>query len=1159
MRAVPRWGWVLVLLLGCDDTVEDRAVDSALDGATTDAATEDDLGQVVRDAAELPPDGASPPAEDAGGPECVFRDAGSLVRAVRPAVDAGVVIEPGTPVAADGLVAYWPLDSDWRDHAGAHHLTADRADGFGAAPRVRGPTNGAYGPTGAEAENGARGDGLVEVSDHEGVTLEGWFLLPGNSARGQLFGFGGGEWDQPKLAVRSDWGFLTVVWGQREGSGTSQHARLGDGCWHHVALVVAADAASHVLFVDGVAEAAVDIGDASFFGRPFQAGRFFGAQGPGMRLDEVRVWRRALEAAEVARLATPSGGPCPGTPPPEWAPGPRCAAPVEPVAPAFEVGVRVLSDDVVVFITDPSDWLRARVEADCGAFLTALEAQDDVPEWIRRTHYFYAVMETLEAWRPLIHAAVGEPGHVAVTALGGEACAPVEVASAHSWPQGLRELRVPAVAPGEGEVWTHRAEVAWFTYLRLAEPMRSRFVYDLRDRWGHGARLDRRQEVSAELTAPLSYAIKVNQVGYAVDGPKRAYVGAWLAQGGPMAFPDLEGAPFRVGSPAHGQVFEGRVALRTRPDADAPNPDGEVVYELDFSALDEPGQFQVTVPGVGRSWWFEVGDDAPGGAFFVHARGLFHQRCAALDAAHTAWPRGDAHATFRGGFPPDAEDYRDHAADGWGFLDAEGRFPAGLGLFDAVAATATDEVLPEVHGGWHDAGDFDRNPRHFEVVRALVQTFLAAPERFADGELQIPESGNGVADILDEAAWGVEVWRRAQQADGRVATRIEATSHPVVFDPGADPQRYYLALATRSSSLDYAAHAALVGRALDADGARFVESARRAYAFGTDPAVRVTTEFETDAGRVRWEEPPVPPARRRLHAAIQLWLATDDPVFRAALDAPDLTAAFDADLAALVDRRAAFDVVDVALRPDAFPDGWGARAAAAIQAEAAVWLAHQATHAYRKLWHPPHTDAFSGMAWGNHHAAGAQYVLAAAWRVSPQTRYRDGVVAALDWLHGANPQGRVFTTGLGHHRTVDLLHLPSLADDHAEPVPGLTIFGYPGGLPFQFRTHVHGLFEGPADDFGYPGVAIDQTWNGSGADTGAIGDTLYATIPAWRRLLTLERALVSSTEFTVHDPMAPAIALTGMLRPAAWRPFVGQATQPPPDDATVRESRWLQP
>ena len=28
-----------------------------------------------------------------------------------------------------------------------------------------------------------------------------------------------------------------------------------------------------------------------------------------------------------------------------------------------------------------------------------------------------------------------------------------------------------------------------------------------------------------------------------------------------------------------------------------------------------------------------------------------------------------------------------------------------------------------------------------------------APRNFTDGELSIPESGNGVPDILDEAAW----------------------------------------------------------------------------------------------------------------------------------------------------------------------------------------------------------------------------------------------------------------------------------------------------------------------------------------------------------------------------------------------------------------------
>ena len=179
------------------------------------------------------------------------------------------------------------------------------------------------------------------------------------------------------------------------------------------------------------------------------------------------------------------------------------------------------------------------------------------------------------------------------------------------------------------------------------------------------------------------------------------------------------------------------------------------------------------------------------------------------------------------------------------------------------------------------------------------------PQNFADGQLQIPESGNGIPDIIDEARWcgsklltgvhlrgrvanhyalsrGVEVWRQAQEDDGRVGTWLEADSHPHVEDPGADHQPYYLSLATRQSTLNYAMHAALLARALLVAGGDaatelatvYTDSARRAYAFGIRQDIRITT---TIAGTTtRWVEPEHPASERILYASAQLWLLTQD-------------------------------------------------------------------------------------------------------------------------------------------------------------------------------------------------------------------------------------------------------------------------------------------
>jgi len=175
-------------------------------------------------------------------------------------------------------------------------------------------------------------------------------------------------------------------------------------------------------------------------------------------------------------------------------------------------------------------------------------------------------------------------------------------------------------------------------------------------------------------------------------------------------------------------------------------------------------------------------------------------------------------------------------------------------------------------------------------------------------------------------------------------------------------------------------------RALEVAGAvepaaQLLDSAQRAHTFGSDERVRVETHLVAPGGvAVTWTEAPHPDPRRRLLAAVQLVLASEEGGYRALLDDAELEAVFDDELQHIYERSSALDLLDVALAPQRFPAGWGERAAAALVALADTWLGYQATHAYRKLWYPPGEDRFHGMGWGSHYAGGALRAVLAAWR-----------------------------------------------------------------------------------------------------------------------------------------------------------------------------------
>jgi hypothetical protein len=116
-----------------------------------------------------------------------------------------------------------------------------------------------------------------------------------------------------------------------------------------------------------------------------------------------------------------------------------------------------------------------------------------------------------------------------------------------------------------------------------------------------------------------------------------------------------------------------------------------------------------------------------------------------------------------------------------------------------IRELAANQLAPEAWGGWHDAGDWDTRPRHFEAIWNLADII----ERFPSARtwfLNLPESGKPFAhadvlakkrasdlgdgatvlpDLIHEALWGLSVWRRTQEPCGAVIGGVEYSSDGV--------------------------------------------------------------------------------------------------------------------------------------------------------------------------------------------------------------------------------------------------------------------------------------------------------------------------------------------------------------------------------------------
>ncbi len=762
--------------------------------------------------------------------------------------------------------------------------------------------------------------------------------------------------------------------------------------------------------------------------------------------------------------------------------------------------------------------------------------------------------------------------------------------------------------PSEVTVWAHSVDgfpsdsptdapalnamplsrVADMVYLRTSEGLRNGSRVEVRSGDGRTGVLEFDEE------STVCWSIKVNQVGYRPGAStNRAYLGMWLPGIGALDFAKFEGQPFvvrrfergagfRDGRAVGEAVLRGRITLRKKFEdqhADregGSNLTGEDVYELDLSGLTVTGECCVQIPGLGRSWPFKVGNAAFGESYFTVMKGLFTQRCGMpLRLPFSAWERGACHEETRPGrFLPETEGwYRGAYRKGdkrFGLRDEQGNQIA-LSPFTLVGnSDASGKPLAGVKGGWHDAADFDRRIYHYNVVSDLLASFEADGKSHVDRQLNIPESGNGVPDILDEALWGIEVWRRTQTAEGAVSSWIEQRTHPGTADTlkesiELDPMPMFSAVPDRCGTFAYAAAAGWAGRLLrpyDAKrAAALIDSAALAYRWaskpesalggwklqledgGRDAKLKNTTVTLEEDPEVRIEDNV---AVERAFAALNLLHATGREAYRRDWDSFGLGGQFH-----LVAHRINPCRLVPLFKQGGLGEGETLKMLEALRKAAEPLLAAQSEHAYRMLWLSARDGWFHTLAWGNYH--GKLRLLGTLLVATGEDRYRAALAAGCDFFLGCNPMGTTLVSGLGSVFPVVFQHIHSQSDGIVEPTPGIAPYWYTYGVSmngFLLADAGHGsvksFYEPFAlalipDKLGREKLQAELDRAGKTGDwTREAGkpvrDVIWKNWPVFRRHTTHPGAVVEQNEFTVGETMSPLAFAFGLLMGQGWTP-----------------------
>lgn len=648
-------------------------------------------------------------------------------------------------------------------------------------------------------------------------------------------------------------------------------------------------------------------------------------------------------------------------------------------------------------------------------------------------------------------------------------------------------------------------------YLELPAPMRPGATYVVRT--GALAANGSEWKLTFDEARARSEAIHVNTLGYVPSAPaKYAYVYHWMGDRGGMDVKSIVGRAFHVVDARSGKrVFSGTVAFRmpatqqeTFHMTDTPGGNflGADVAECDFSTFSTPGRYVVAVQGVGCSWPFTIGKDVYRPAFVATARALYHNRSGiALTKPYTEFERPAPHnPMLTPGFAGKLRYTRVRNSE-WG---SEGGDAARL-------MAESPGALTDTWGWYQDAGDWDSYETHLRIAQELLLVYAMAPGRFRDGELNIPESGNGVADILDEAAWLPRFCHRLRHelmakkwGTGGIGLRVAGDAFGT--DEGTRPDgtkvgrgswedtdRTWMASGEDPwATYRYAGVAANLARFVRKDpaGVDWAREARECYAWAkanTRPG-----DEDKEEGRLRTV---------RAYAAASLYVLTGENAYEEQ---------FAADTADIQPTTYIWDTLRVygpavyALNGKGDPDIVKRITAALLQTADEEFVETPGKRALR--W----GGSFSmpmliGQQTTPLAISGAiGYALARAGDPARAKRYLSALYTTCDYFLGANALNQTWITGVGPRFPSQVFHMDAWYNGKSKFHPGLIPYG-----PWRKANDVG---SGPWDlDWANP--------------------TAYPDINLWpgNERWFSNRCSPMTGEFTVHQNIGPAAAIFGFL------------------------------
>ncbi len=458
---------------------------------------------------------------------------------------------------------------------------------------------------------------------------------------------------------------------------------------------------------------------------------------------------------------------------------------------------------------------------------------------------------------------------------------------------------------------------------------------------------------------------------------------------------------------------------------------------LDFSGLKKTGSYVIKIGAV-QSFPFTISNDANKVAAIASLKGFYFQRSSIpLEEKFAGqWKRT--------GFHPDNK-VQVHASA------ASKERPEGF-------------VISSV-GGWYDAGDYNKYIVNSGISNGtLFSAYEDFPAYFEKLKTQIPESNNGIPDLLNEAIYNLR-WMLTMQDpnDGGVYHKCTNAVFDGMVMPGVTKEIRYVVQKSTAASLDFAAVTAQASRILKSFEKHFpgladscLQASKKAWNWSLantnklyeqdkmnqifKPAI-TTGSYGDNNVNDEW-----------VWASAELYITTKEKKF--ATSFKKYNANYKVSLPSWnnVGMLGYYSLLHFSNSLLAFSSTEINQLKSIVINIANQYIDRVDANAFQTVM----GQSAKEFNWGsNSNAANQGILLVKAYLISGDKKYINYALSNVDYILGRNATGYCFITGLGSKSPMNPHHRQSISDGIVEPVPGLLVGGPNPGMQdkcsYQFK------------------------------------------------------------------------------------------------------------